>query len=87
MRGHLQGVAAGRSDKGRPHRPAARYPWMHLIGEASSMAVYKALVHVVAALRTMRIASNGQRTAHRAQPVQVAASSSCARLGPHTAEP
>ena len=41
----------------------------------------------VAGLRTMRMASNGQRTAHNAHPVQSAAPCSCAFLGPHAAVP
>ena len=37
--------------------------------------------------RTMRIASNGHRTAHSAHPAQPAASCNCARLGPHVDTP
>lgn len=40
-----------------------------------------------APVRTMRIASNGQRTAHSAHPVQPAASCSADRLGPQLASP
>ena len=46
------------------------------------MVTDEALAQVVAALRTMRIASNGHRTAHNAHPVQPTASCNRERLGP-----